>query len=147
MPVDFAFIAEWGVGRMNTLDAVDGYFTKDLVSGSPAFATTELALTDDERRELYALLRTLEPWSYLDVFDPPYDDADVSGEEMMMTPSITYHLRLFTVNGEKNIWWHDDNGSVTPAAAALRAWFKRVMAIVRSHKEYQELPPARGGYA
>ncbi len=147
MPADFGFVAEWGLGRMNTLDAVEGSFTKDLVSGSPAFATTELVLTDDERRELYGLVRALEPWSYPDLFDPPYNEANVTDEEMMVTPSITYHLQLFTGNGEKNIWWHDDNGSETPAATALRAWFKRVMAIVQSHKEYRGLPPARGGYA
>ncbi len=145
--LDFAFVAEWGVGRMNTLDAIDGYFTKDLVSGSPAYASTELVLTDDERRELYRLLRALEPWSYPDVFDPPYNDAGVTGTEQFVTPAITYHLQLFVLGTEKNIWWTDDNASTTPGAQALRAWFRTVMELVQNRPEYKAMPQARGGYA
>ena len=71
---------------MNTLDAINGYFT-NLVGGS-AFATIKSFFTDDGAANS---MPCSAPWSMssTDVYDPPYDDTDVSSEEMIVTPSIT----------------------------------------------------------
>jgi hypothetical protein len=147
MPDDFGFIAEWGVARMNSLDTFEGTFTKDLVTGSPPTATTKLLLTSEEKGELYQALRALEPWSYPSRFEPPYADVTAPDVDQAVTPAIKYHLYLAGARMEKDIWWTDDNWSTTASAAALRAWFRQVMALVESRPEYKAMPEARGGYA
>jgi hypothetical protein len=140
MPADFRLTAEWGVARMNTLDTLDGTFTKDLVTGAPPTATTSLVLTAAELQRLFDGLRDLDPWSYPNYFHPWYADVTSAGIDQMVTPAMKYHLRVVAAGVEKEIWWADDNGSSVAAAEALREWFRLVWTTVESKPEYKAMP-------
>lgn len=136
MPDDFGFILDYGVTARNSLDTINGTYTKDLVMAAPV--TTDLRLTEDEMAEIYQMMRDIAILDYPDVYNPERD--------VEVSPYVTYNIEITIAGQSKSIHW-DDMGLVTIAkATALRNLFERVHEIVVAKDEYKQLPPIQGGY-
>ena len=146
MPPDFALVASFGVGAGNTLDTSAGTFTKDLVGGTPGTATAGLRLTSAELAGAYQGLVQMDVLSYPSEFHPDYAEVTIPGMNRMVTPSMSYSLRIHAAGVDKDISWDDSNGSTVAKAVALREWFKNLMQVIQAKPDYKALPPARGGY-
>ena len=137
MPADLEFVAKWGVGAKNVLDTAAGTFTQDMVM-DPSI-TIDLALTAEEKSEIYQRLRDVDFWAY------PSDAGGLDG--MGVTPSTDYSLTVtgagldHTVRG--NDFWTDPEIE----AQALYKLFRHVQAIIEARDEHKALPKPRGGYA
>jgi hypothetical protein len=137
MPNDFNFTVSYGYGE-NTKNVIDTYedtVIKDLIMNGAA--TANIALSEDEMREIYAKMRAV----------------DIMAEKKLpkekgcfQTPSNEESWKV-TVNGETTTFtWTDEYCDMTEDADRLLALRKFIQGIVEGKEAYKALPAAEGAY-
>ncbi|ADL52325.1 hypothetical protein [Clostridium cellulovorans] len=135
-PKDFGFILNYGIGAKNQLDTFKGTYTKDMIGEQPI--TTNLKLSDEEMDEIYSIMRDINICSYPDDFKPKSSTST--------KPFNTYSIKVLFDNKEKNIYWDEDNLSVSKDAVELRNLFDKIHKIISGKEEFKVLPNPQNSY-
>jgi len=123
MPADFNFVLKYGVDAKNILDTKIFKFTKDMIAETPI--TTDLVLSDNEMKEIYDKMKTM------DILD--YEDAFMSFSMANQTLYNTYIFQ-FTYDGkDKTIYWHDKSSSTSEKAVRLRELFTTIISDIEGN--------------
>jgi hypothetical protein len=129
----------YGVLGRNELNTFDNTITKDLILDG--VATTRLVLLQRELDTLEARLVAIDIFSYPDTFVVQRGDTVLS-----ITPYPSYIVKVRMGTTWKKVIWEDSIVSSDPKATRLRETLEFIRALVQSKPEYNQLPPARGGY-
>lgn len=141
-PVVKGFVFAWGVhAPKNVLDTLHGTFTKDMVLAKPLTVPFRLDAQDmaSTTRELIAIDFWSYPSRYVSQghgprFEPP------AGME------CRHRLTVKTAEGSKTVSWSGGYYADDRRAQDLRDLATLIRRIVESKPEYEQLPPAKGGY-
>jgi len=134
---DFNFIFNFGVGAKNEIDTKSKRFTKDMIM-DPSILT-DLTLTADQMNTIYAQMKDIDIMKYPEVYDPQSNSV--------ISPVMTYTIRIQIDGKEKNITWEDKHSAKTEDAIQLRDLFQMIMKMITDKAEFKALPESRGGYA
>ncbi|WP_156123834.1 hypothetical protein [Paenibacillus sp. FSL R7-0273] len=136
MPEDFAFSVRFGVMGKNEINTFEGTVTKDLVVKGTAQA--ELVLTDSEKADIYARLRTINIYRELKL--------EPDRKYCAKTPFSEEHWQI-RVDGEvRSFSWDEEKCEITADAEQLRELRSYIFELVQAKPAYLELPEAVGGY-
>ncbi len=130
---------KYGILGRNELNTFDNTFTKDLILDG--VVTTRLVLSGEDLDTIGSRFAAIDIDSYPDTFVVP--TRDPIG---FITPHSTYSMKIRRGLTFKEVYWEDSIVSSDPRAANLRGVMEFVRALIESKPEYQQLPPARGGY-
>ncbi|BBH20454.1 hypothetical protein Back11_17990 [Paenibacillus baekrokdamisoli] len=131
-PKDFNFTFEYGSFYNNILNTFEGTYTKDLVMNGAI--TTELNLTEKEKKQIYKLMKDINLFNYLNEI-----------EGLVMEPTSGYRFEI-QYNGKKKIinW----KGEFTDRLRD-KEFIKMtttIIEIIQSKEAYKLLPPIQGSY-
>lgn len=135
-PADFDFELKYGVNARNVINTFDDTFTKDLVSAGTA--KTKMALTLEEKREVYSEMNRMGFFKLPAVFTP----KGKGGVE----PHNSYYFKV-RYNGQiKEVSWVDENLSEDYKALEMRNLINKITNNVQKRPEFKDLPEPKGGY-
>jgi hypothetical protein len=137
MPSDFDFSVSYGYGdkTKNVIDTYEDTVIKDLIMNGAA--TANIALSDDEMREIYAKMQEIDIMAAKKLPKENGCSQKPSNEESWKV----------TVNGETTTFtWTDEYCDMTEDADRLLALRKFIQGIVEDKEAYKALPAAEGGY-
>ncbi|SFJ12328.1 hypothetical protein SAMN02799624_03358 [Paenibacillus sp. UNC496MF] len=136
MPADFDFELKYGYGGgKNEVDTYDDTITKDLIVNGTA--TADLALSEQEMRDIYARMREIDVMGKKKL-EPENPGC---GQEPHTDDSWTV-----TAAGEtKSMHWSTEHCDITDDARQL-ADLRYVRGVAESKAAYKALPEAEGGY-
>lgn len=140
MPADFNFEFRYGIGAKNELNTFTGQYTKDLIAAGTA--TTSLTLSAEEMAQIYYEMQKMNIMGYPEIYEP----GTIAFLQPEVTPYSTYYFKLSYGGQTKEITWHDKNLANVDGARNMRSLAATINHIVEAKAEYQELPPAEGGY-
>jgi hypothetical protein len=130
---------KYGVDARNELNTFNDTFTKDLVLDGTV--RTRLVLTEAEIDSIEAMFLSIDIFDYPDTFVAPNSDTVA-----VVTPHVTYVLKLKRDASQKVVYWADSLVSTDIRGANLRRAFEFTRTLIEAKQEYKNLPPARGGY-
>lgn len=142
---EFNFILQYGILARNKIDTFNGTYTKDLISAGTK--TIKLRLNDTELSEIEEQMKQIGILDYPEKFVPE--------NSRIVTPNVTYHLKINIDGRTKEIHWEDYNcfdidGIAKPVepveATKLRNVMKNIITIIEQKEEYKKLPQPVGGY-
>ncbi len=137
MPSDFNFSVSYGYGDMtkNVIDSYEDTVTKDLIMNGAA--TANIALSDDEMREIYAKMREIDIMAAKKL--PKKNGC-------FRTPSNEESWKV-TINRETTTFiWTDEYCDMTEDANRLSELRRFIQGIVEDKEAYKALPAAVGAY-
>ena len=138
---DFNFIFKYGVTGRNTLDTLQGTFTKDMVMD--AAITIKLTLSGEEMDSIYQKMVEIDFFSYPDKFSVDVPEGELKTE---VSPYATYFFRVTYGAKTKELLWHDKLTNSDEKADKLKELINFIRNIIESREEYKNLPEARSGY-
>lgn len=131
-PDKFEFTYSFGVRKLNILDTFNDTFTKDLVLDGKA--TTNLKLTEEEKKEIYDLMVEIGLFQYPETI-----------QGVTIKPEIGYSFEIQVNEEVKRVEWI---GDFSDELRHLR--FQKLTAfieeIIRSKEAYQLMPESNGYY-
>lgn len=127
----FNFIFKYGVDAKNVLDTFAKTYEKDMVEEKSV--TINFELSQSELQSIYQ--KIIE----LDLFNK----TPVENSDMQVTPCSSYYLKTEINSIQKEINWNNCNGVIKDE---FNIFSDYVIKIIELKKEYQKLPPAKGGY-
>jgi len=129
-------IFKYGVGSGNVLNTFDCTYQKDLIQDPPV--TIHLSLTINELDSIYALMQSINFFSYPDTFF-------VVGDWQWPHPTYVFYVETDTL--QKDLYWRDNvwNNS-SPKADSLRILINFIIDVIKSKEEYQQCPEQKGKY-
>lgn len=129
---DFDFILSYGVMNKNVIDTINDRFTKDLVIDGDV--TTELILTEEEKREIYLQMKEIKLFHY---------PSEIEG--MNIEPQSGYRFELIVDGKEKSINWR---GEFTESKRdkEFENLITMIIEIIKSKESYKALPEPNGYY-
>ena len=130
---------KYGILARNELNTFDNTVTKDLIVDGQA--TTRLVLSVKDLDTLESRFVAIDINSYPDTFVVQTGDTVCT-----ITPYVTYSMKIRMGSTWKEVFWEDSILSSDPRATRLRQVLAFVQNLIESKPEYQQLPPARGGY-
>jgi hypothetical protein len=133
-------IFSYGVNSKNILNTYECTYTKDMVI-DPSI-TISLQLSESELDSIYEKMTQIDFFSYPDTFKIEVKD-DFTG---WITPYSTYKFHIEVNSIQKRLYWEDEITNQNYEADKLREIIFLIIEIIESKKEYQDLPPPRGGY-
>ncbi|WP_152658546.1 membrane lipoprotein lipid attachment site-containing protein [Oceanobacillus sp. CFH 90083] len=139
MPDDFDFSVQFGVGKNNEINTVEGTVTKDLIADGTV--TAEMTLTEEEMKAIYEKMKEINI-----VETKEFTPEPVNGTMCMQEPHEEDEWKI-AVNGE--IIVHSVSGAYcdpTDDTKQLMELRNYVFSVVRGKEEYKVLSNARGGY-
>jgi hypothetical protein len=136
MPSDFNFSIEFGIGSKNKIDTFKNIVQKDLISNG--IVTTNLKLTQDEMGKIYQQMKDIKIM----------DSKNLTPEQLdcITTPFETDKWVIQVAGETKKLEWSGQYCQVTEDAKELLALRKSVFELIKSKKEYTNLPDVKGGY-
>lgn len=96
MPEDFEFSLTWGCYGISSYDSKSGILVKTTDATNPTDYVAYYELSEEEKQQIYEIIRTLNPEDYPDVYDPQEG-------ECMSEPSMTLVLTVKSNGTEKAI--------------------------------------------
>ncbi len=130
-----SFALTWGCYGISSYDSATGKLVKTTDATHPEDYVTEYRLTEQERQEIWQLLRELDANSYPDAYDP--------NPELGSDPTETLILTVRTAAGEKTITARDTAFASTAESAEGRAFLQTCRTIERlltGTEAWQALP-------
>ena len=118
-----SFALTWGCYGISSYDSATGALVKTTDATHPEDYVTEYRLTEQERQEVWQLLRELDANSYPDRYSP--------NPELHSEPSETLILTVRTAAGEKTITARDTAFASTAESAEGRAFLQTCRTIER----------------
>jgi len=137
---DFNVRLRYGILARNELNTFENTFTKDLISDGTV--TVPFFLSQDDFDSIEAKMDQIGFFSYPDTFTVETRDSI----RAFITPNNTYDFRVESRATLKKLYWDDAIIANDPRATKLRELITLIRTIIESKPEYQQLPPARGGY-
>ena len=140
---EFGLIFNYSVMARNQLNTLSGIFSKDMIVGPrPRFATTKMALSDDEVEEIRLKMQQI------DFFNYPREFVTAQGDTVeRVTPASSYKFSVARDSILTRVEWKDNiRNANDPKADRLRELADLIRAIIRSKEEYKRLPDPQGGY-
>ncbi len=141
MPKDFNFSLKYGVGARNEINTFENTFTKDLILDGTI--TTELTLTNKERKAIYHRMKEIELLATVQAAS--YEGED--GSSIWMEPASDYFLEIQLDGKIYKLHWaghiFDKEVRDTLAIFVLRFLHEE---IIENKPEYKNLPEANGWY-
>jgi hypothetical protein len=138
-PRHFDLQFRYGVLARNELNTFDNTITKDLILDGQA--TSRLVLSAQDLDTLESQFVAIDINSYPDTFVVQTGDT-----VCIITPYATYNTKVRMGPTWKEVYWEDSIVSSDPRATRLRQVLAFIQALIEAKPEYQQLPPARGGY-
>jgi hypothetical protein len=137
---DFNVRLRYGVLARNELNTFRNTFTKDLILDGTV--TIPFHLLQASLDSIAAKMNQIDFFSYPDTFIVRSQDSI----RVSISPNNTYDFRVVSRSTVKTLFWDDAIIASDPQATKLRELVALIKTIVESKPEYQQLPPARGGY-
>ena len=137
----FSFSLVWGIHGISSYDSESGILIKTNDTDDLTKYTTTLHLTEEEQREVYAILSHLDMESYPDVYDPINDPA--SDTAVYTSPSVTLELTVINDGSMKTISCRDIADSRTGYDEAAQVFLDACTALqelLTATEEWQSLP-------
>lgn len=135
MPVDFDFIAKYGIAEENTINTFDNTFTKKISWDKDT--TISLSFPDEEKEKVYHKIKRYAI-DELPVTFEPESNIDIS-------PSPIYYL-MFKLNGSVyEITWETNTLSKEKKAKRLRAVYTQINNYLIAQKAIANLPEDERG--
>ena len=139
MPNDFGFSIQFGVRKNNEINTFENTVTKDLITDGTAKA--DITLTDEEMDKIYEKMKEINI-----VEKKKFTPEPINGTICTLEPYEEDEWKI-TMNGETTTY--SVSGTYcepTNDAKQLIELRNYVFSIIRSKKEYIELPESKGGY-
>jgi hypothetical protein len=138
---DFNFIFKYGVTARNTLDTLQGTYTKDMIL-DPAI-TINMVLTAEEMDSIYQKMVEIDFFNYPDKFSVQVADNETKVE---VAPYQTYFFKVEYGGKTKQLMWHDKYLNSDVQGDKLKELINLIKGIIESKAEYKALPQPSGGY-
>ena len=136
MAEDFSFAIRWNTNGISSYDSLTGVLVKDAKAAEPKDYTAAYFLTDDEKQQIYAMIRELKPYDYPDLYEPK--DQGVLTEK---TDPLTLTVRMNDT--EKTIRVQNTAGlhaSKDQKAQKLLAALNAIEVLLESSEAWKALP-------
>jgi hypothetical protein len=130
----------YGIDARNELNTFQNTYTKDLILDGTV--TAPFVLSDAESEQIKDKMFEIEFFSYPDTFVAVRTDTIVG----YVTPHLTYDFEVRHNSSVKRLYWDDGFITNDQRATRLRELIRLIQNIIEAKPEYQQLPPARGGY-
>lgn len=139
---DFDLEFKYGITASNVLNTFEGTYTKDMVADPPI--TIDLALSEEEKEEIYLKMVEIDFFDYPDVFS-----VEVLPDAIMtiVTPHSSYYFRVVYGSQTKELRWDDDIKNPDQQADQLRELIILIRNIVESKEDYKALPTPTSAYS
>lgn len=133
---------KYGITARNVLNTFEGTYTRDMVADPPI--TIDLALSEEEKEEIYLKMVEIDFFAYPDEFS-----VETSPDAMvtMVTPYSSYYFRVAHDSQVKKLWWDDEIKNPDEQADRLRELIMLIRNIVESKEEYRALPTPTSAYS
>lgn len=139
MPDDFNFSIQFGIGKKNEVNTFNHTVTKDLINNGTV--KIDIHLTKEEMNTIYEKMKQINI-----VEDKLLKSAPINGIVCGKTPFVEDEWTV-TINGETiTQYFSDKHCELTDDANQLLELRQFILDIVKSKKEYIDLPEPEGGY-
>jgi len=136
MPEDFDFSLTWGCYGISSYDSKSGVLVKTTDATHPEDYVACYKLSEEEKQQIYEIIRTLNPEDYPDVYDPQEG-------ECMSEPSMTLVLTVKSNGTEKAISAKDIAYAFTAKNKKGQAFLTacdRIKTLLIETEEWKALP-------
>ncbi len=135
MPDDFSFSLTWGCFGVSSYDSSTGRLVKTTDATNPDDYVTYYELSDEEKQLIYDQIRSLNPKSYPDEYDPHFNQGS--------DPSMTLILSV-NVNGvQKTIKAEDiaySYSSIKVKGQKFLTTCEKISDLLENTEEWKALP-------
>ena len=135
MPDDFSFSLTWGCYGISSYDSATGKLVKTTDATNPEDYVTYYELSDDEKQLIYDKIRSLNPKSYPDEYDPHFNESS--------SPSMTLILCVNVSGKQKTIKAEDiaySYSSVKIKGQKFLTACKDISDLLKDTDEWKALP-------
>jgi hypothetical protein len=149
MPGDFNFSVDFGIYGRNNIDTYDNKFTKDLVTDGTE--TIDFIIPEDKMREIYDAFIEYKIYELPEDINAKVPRAFIGDIRMHVHPADAYAV-TYTCNGITGTVRSDGGGpweaeGPPDTHKRLADFIKIISDYIYSTEEYENMPPAGGGYA
>lgn len=134
VPEDFCFSLEWDCNGDSTYDSKTGKLVKQKIAMKIEDYTTTLLLTDDQKAEIYGLIRNLKPETYPDEYNPLKGSSEPSRNIIL---TVSYNGKTKTISCTDVSLANTPKGNKGKKFMLLH---DRIVEIIKSSTEWQALP-------
>ena len=135
MPEDFEFSLTWGCSGISSYDSATGKLVKTTDATNPDDYVTYYELSDEEKQLIYEHIRSLNPKSYPDEYDPHINQA--SSPPMTLILSVNVNGAQKTIKAE-NISLSFDSRSIKGQKFLTAC--ENIIALLKDTEQWKALP-------
>ena len=135
MPEDFEFSLTWGCYGISSYDSETGKLIKTTHATNPDDYVTYYELSDDEKQLIYDKIRSLNPKSYPDEYDPHFNQA--SRPPMTLILSVNVNGKPKTIKAEDIAYSYS---SVKIKGQKFLTTCKEISDLLKATDEWKALP-------
>ena len=137
---DFAFSLVWGCYGIRSYDSATGKLVKTSHATHPENYVTTLYLDEEQMREIYALIESIDLDSYPDEYDPHLTE---DGQTTMSKPSMDLILTVEKDNVKKQVACRETSLGYTSLVGKGNDFLqvcKKIRDILMETEEWKALP-------
>lgn len=134
VPDDFSFSLVWGCFGVSSYDSQTGRLVKTIDATNPDEYITTFFLNDEEKEEIYSLIKNMKPESYPDKYNPISGGSKPSRDIIL---TVKYNGKTKTISCE-NISLVDNTTS--SKEKEFMKVYNRIVEIITSSDEWKALP-------